>query len=382
MKISSVFLVFCALVFTNCQKFNANTDEADATNIKTAPFENSQFKIERASTSLPEATTKIHFFDESNGICLTGGKIYNTMDVENAHTAGGSLYTTNNGGLTWTLSYLFSKASSNCLRPMGFEVMNDKTIVAFAGGSQCSSTDADVRTNVVIRSTDKGKTWTTNAITNTQLWAMSSGDDNTYLVGRFSTNGEMHGANTILGSKDGGLSWKSTALNSPLGRITKIMNLTPKKMMIRGGYFDATNLKLESTDNGVNWEKNTGNEFVLDVSHGEKMGLYLSTERENYQFTVYETHNSGDSWSTIRKTGNTTNEVKVLSATTALILGRSAGEETAGFSYTLDGGKTWTDKALFDNGNAGELIASSFYSPKSGYIVGAKNVLYKMTFKQ
>jgi hypothetical protein len=99
MKILSVFIVFCALVFTNCQKSNANADEADATNIKTAPFENSQFRIERASTNLPEATTKIHFFDESNGICLTGG-VFSTFEVNNAHKAGGSIYTTNNGGLT------------------------------------------------------------------------------------------------------------------------------------------------------------------------------------------------------------------------------------------------------------------------------------------
>jgi hypothetical protein len=381
MKILSVFLVFCALVFTNCQKSN-NPEDADARAIKTAPFENSAFKIERASVSLPEATTKIHFFDESNGICLTGGKIYNTMDVENAHTAGGSVYTTNNGGLTWTLSYMFSKASSNCLRPMGFEVMSDKTIVAFAGSSACSSTDPEVHTNVVIRSTDKGKTWTTKPLDKMVIRAMVCGEDNTlYAAGSYTGNGEMHGANSTFTSKDGGLSWNRTTLSAGLGRVAKIMNFTPKKMLVSGSFFDFNYYQLTSTNKGENWERNTGPEFIVDVSHGEKMGLYLAAKRETFEFTVYETHNSGDSWLPIRTSYNTTNEVKVLSATTALILGRSAGEETAGLTYTVDGGKTWTDKALFDNGNAGELVASSFYSPKSGYIVGSNKILYKMTFK-
>jgi photosystem II stability/assembly factor-like uncharacterized protein len=257
--------------------------------------------------------------------------------------------------------------------------MNDQTIVAFAGTSMCHSTDPDVRTNSVIRSTDKGKSWAVNPTMNDLLTSMTLGDNNTlYIIGRIKNNHE----NTVFDSKDGGLSWNKSAIKTPFGSFSKIMNIAPKKLLITGSYLDDTNPRLTSGDNGLNWEKNTGSDFMLGVSHGEKMGLYLSQQKQQYSFSVYETHNNGDSWTNIRTFSSTVNEVKVLSATTALILGRSAGEESASFSYTLDGGKTWTDKALLDNGIAGELIASSFFSSKSGYIVGAKNVLYKMTFKQ
>jgi photosystem II stability/assembly factor-like uncharacterized protein len=382
MKILSAFLIFCAFAFINCQKTEATAENTDTRVIKTAPFENSQFNIERASVNLPEATTKIHFFDEFNGICLTGGSNYGVLPFASTHAAGGSIYITNDGGSSWTSSYTFSKASSNCARPLGFEVMSDNTIVAFASNSYCQSTDADVHKNVLTRSTDKGKTWTTKSMENTQLQAMAMGDNNIlYAVGGVHSADNTCISNTFLVSKDGGLTWNSTMLNTPFGTMSKLMAISPKKMLIGGSYLDETNPQLISTDNGLNWEKNTGGEFMMNVSHGEKMGLYLSHLKHQYTFTVSQTSNGGASWSTIRTSTSTTNEVKVISATTALILGRSDGEQNAGFAYTTDGGKTWSNKVLLDNGYTGELITSSFYSPRNGYIVGANKILYKMTFK-
>jgi photosystem II stability/assembly factor-like uncharacterized protein len=380
MKILFVFLVFCALIFTNCQKSSSNAEEIDVRVIKTAPFEDSQFKIERVSVNLPDATTKIHFFDQSNGICLTGGNKYGVFYNQGTeHTTGGSIYITNNGGSTWTPSYTFSKASSGCLRPLGFEITEDNTIVAFASSAVCHSSDPDVRTNVVIQSTDKGQTWVKNALDNTRLSAMTYGEDNTlYAIG----GGTSHEGNSIFESKDNGTNWKRTAISTSFGSMTNIMTLSDKKLLIRGSYFDTTNPQLLSVNNGLNWQKQSGNEYMLGVSKDEKMGLYLSEINGKYEFKVQQSHNDGATWSTIRTFQSTINEVKVVSATTALILGRSDGELNAGFSYTTDGGKTWTDKTLLDNGHAGELVASSFYSSKSGYIVGANKILYRITFKQ
>jgi hypothetical protein len=89
MKNITSILFFCVLLFSNCKEPN-NTIEDDPKLIRTTPFENSQFKIERASINLPEAVTKIHFFDENSGICLSdSGSIFNTTDR----------------GVTWSLSY-------------------------------------------------------------------------------------------------------------------------------------------------------------------------------------------------------------------------------------------------------------------------------------
>jgi photosystem II stability/assembly factor-like uncharacterized protein len=386
MKILSAFLIFCVLLFTNCKE--ATTPPEEVTNIiKAAPFENSDFKIERATINLPEAVTKIHFFDEMNGICLTGGSIYGAGQSQIEHSpsmsAGGSIYTTNDRGLTWTLNYTFSKETSNCLRPLGFEVLSNQTIVAFAGASVCPSTDDAVRTNLIIRSTDKGKNWSVETVRNTNLRGMVVSPDNVlYAIGQDKMGTVINFMNTFLSSRDGGLTWDRSVLKIPFLPLGKLVALSSKKLYILSDYCNLDNFRYESPDKGANWQfTKGGTQYILGVSLNDKVSYYLGNTNGKNIFNIYQTTDNGDNWTNIRTVTSTTNEVKAISATSALILGKGSGNFPS-FSYTLDAGKTWKDMEILDNLDAGQMITSSFYTPKNGYIVASKKVLYKMTLKK
>jgi photosystem II stability/assembly factor-like uncharacterized protein len=383
MKILSAFLIFSTLIFTNCSKSGPSISEETETNVITkAPFENNQFKMERASINLPQNAIKIHFFDETNGICLAdGGMTPLTPSIGFTATTAG-IFTTNDRGLTWTLSFTLAK-SNNFIRPMGFEVMDNKTVVAFIGGSRVTSTDDEIHTNILIRSADRGKTWTTTTIKNTYLCGLTRSTDNLlYALGQNGTDSLYTSQNTFLSSKDGGLTWDRSVINIPFSPIGNIFSLGSKKLVILSDYCNLDNYRYNSADNGLNWQFNKGGiEYILGISYSDKIGYNLSNVNTKLIYNIYQTTDGGEKWMNIRTFTNQITEVKALSPTAAIILGREKGNNNAGFYYTSDAGKTWTDMTILDNLDSGQLIASSFYTPKDGYIVASKNVLYRISFK-
>ncbi len=376
MKVFSAFLIFCAFLFTNCQKNNTPVSEETETNVITkTPFENSQFKIERATINLPDGVVKIHFFDEINGICLASG--FNDRGLA---LSGCSLYTTNDHGATWTLSYELGKLG-NYIRGYGFEVIDNQSIIAFVGGTIAEAATPEFRQNLIIRSIDKGKTWTTTTIKNTQLRGMTLGADKVlYVVGDGTIDG-MYSNNipTFMSSDDAGLTWKRAP--TPFFPNPSNIFFTPSKIFFQGNICDTRNLRLETNDKGVTWKTTQNTENVQSVSFIDKTGYYYSYVVNEMSFSIFKTTDGGDKWSNIRTFTNYLNEIKMLSSTTTLALGSSKGNLSAGFYYSSDAGKTWTDIAVLDNLEASQLITSSFYTPKNGYIVASKKVLYRISFK-
>jgi BNR/Asp-box repeat len=374
MKILSAFLIFCALLFTNCKE--AATPPEEVTNIiKTAPFENNQFKIERATINLPDGVVKIHFFDESNGICLASG--FNDRGLA---SSGCSLYTTHDRGATWTLSYELGKMG-NYIRGYGFEVIDNQSIVAFVGGTIAEAATTEFRQNLIIRSTNKGKSWTTTTIKNTQLRGLTLGTDKVlYAVGDGTIDG-MYSNNipTFMSSDDAGLTWKRAP--TPSFQHPSSIFFTPNKIFFQGNNCDTRNLRLETNDKGATWKNTENTENVQSVSFIDKTGYYYSYVVDQMSFSIFKTIDGGDKWSNIRTFKNYLNEIKMLSPTTTLALGSSKGNLSAGFYYSSDAGKTWTDIEILDNLEASQLITSSFYTSKNGYIAASKNVLYRITFK-
>jgi photosystem II stability/assembly factor-like uncharacterized protein len=312
---------------------------------------------------LPEAVTKIHFFDEVNGICLT--------EI-------GAIHTTNDKGLTWSQTNAL-KPTGNCTRPYGLEIVDAQTIVGFAGEISCSANTAE---NVFIRSNDRGKTWTTTVIQNTQLRSLTVGVDKTlYAVGQ----GESTNLTTVFISQNGGLNWVKSTVNTSFSPVGKIAYFGAKKIRISATY-TAHNPYIVTKDNGSTWEyvhhTGDGSEFIIESAFKDDMGYYVSNEYGKMVWNVYQSIDNGEKWTNILKSNNRVNEVKTLSPTTAIIIGKSTGNNNPGFSYTFDSGKTWKDMNLLDNLDSGQLITSSFYDAKNGYIVASKKVLYKMTLKK
>jgi photosystem II stability/assembly factor-like uncharacterized protein len=366
MKNITSTLFFCALIFTNCKDPNT-TIEDDPKLIRTTPFENSHFKIERASINLPQAVTKIHFFDENNGICLSdSGSIFNTTDR----------------GFTWSLSYKLLNPN-NCIHSLGFEVIDNQTVVAFAGAPFCAIFDPNKDMNFIIRSTDRGKTWVDkNIINSTRLQGITKGINQTlYAVGQGITDLVDINTVTILASADNGQTWK--LISTPhFWQPSSIFYFSPSKIIIIGPRNDGANPQLISTDNGLTWKESIASEFVQNISFIDKKGYYLGQNNFKPVSYIYQTNDIGENWSKILTLKTTTNQVKMVSPSTIFICGKGNSNLNAGFSYTFDGGKTWNDMNLLDSLDNGELITSSFYDSRNGYIVGPKKVLYKINLKQ
>jgi photosystem II stability/assembly factor-like uncharacterized protein len=358
MKIFSALLIFCALFFSNCKKAEP-TLEVDQHLIKSAPFENSDFKLERASINLPSNTVKIHFFDQNNGICMT---------------ESGSTYNTTDRGLTWVLNYEFSKGTGYILQK-SLEVIDNQTVIvlcAFSGSS------ISTRYNEIRRSTDRGMTWTTTQIKRTQLQNMTLGTDKVlYVFGNYSSDLFYSEKHTLLTSQDAGLTWKMDTITTNFCPLSQIVFLSSNNLVVNSGVKTFENRQILSSDKGRTWAtQEDATEFIHGVWHGDKLSYYAAKDLVKGGSNVYQSTNSGANWTKINPTMTGFSHVKPLSATTAVIFGNSS------FSYTLDVGKTWKQMDILDNLDGGVLASSTFYDSKNGYIVAPKNVLYKMTFKK
>ncbi len=358
MKVLAPTLILCVLLFTHCKSIDNTPEIVDQNLIQKAPFENKDFRFERASTNLPDSISKIHFFDVYNGLCIT---------------QNGSIFISNDKGLTWTLSY------RNVLR---FEIVNNQTIVAFAGGLPYAiSSDTS---NNISRSTDKGKTWTSSQIIKTTaLQDITRGvDQNLYTVGQDFIGNANTGIVTILKSQDGGQNWTKLSRPNFFDPI-KIVNMSPNKLVVMGyaRTNEGTISQIISKDNGLTWEESKTYEYINSTSYSDKIGYYLGFNYGNNINNIYQTYNQGTTWIKIRTINNTVNQVIAVSPTIALILGRGDSNLNAGFSYTTNGGTSWTDMSLLDNLDSGQLINGSFYDAQNGYIVGSKKILYKLTWK-
>jgi photosystem II stability/assembly factor-like uncharacterized protein len=365
MKISVAFLLICTLLFSNCTKNTPTPDvEVDPTLIKTTPFENADLKLERVGMNLPDFVTKIHFFDESNGVCLS---------------SAGSLYSTTDRGVTWKVNLDLVKVA-NCLGSLGFHVIDDQTIVAFMGVKGCTSTDPLSRANLIFRTQNRGKTWTTDTIRDTQLRGMTLGTDkNLYFISE--NNGIPDYKSYFHTSTDAGLTWNKKFFITAFAPLANVIYLSSKQMRVVGPPTNLHNPYSQSTDNGLTWEyihPGAGSDHISGVSLGDSARYYLTYHNGTTLYNVFQNIKGSDTWSNIRSLKNVCKEVKFVSPKMAIIWGNGNKLTNAGFSYTLDTGKTWTDLNFEEDG---QFITSTFYDAKNGYVVGSKNVLYKITMK-
>jgi hypothetical protein len=367
MKIFSALLIFCALLFTNCKK-NSTPPEIATNVIKTAPFENSDFKLERVSINLPADVRKVHFFDELNGICMDlSGKLFSTQDK----------------GLTWAFTFDLVKLK-NCSGSFGFEGFDGQTIVGFVGANDCSMTDPLSRTGLIFRSQNRGKTWSTDTIRNTQLRCMTLGGDKIlYIAGEDMSVSNQNSA--FFSSKDGGTTWDRKTFATNFSPLTNLIYLSAKQIQINGPiYPNSHNPYMESTDKGATWvfkHPGTGSEVTLGASQSDKMSYYLAFHSGTSRYSIYQNSEGNEGWTSVKSFKYAQNEVKCLSPTTALIMGKSGNGANAGLSYSVNAGKTWIEVETDTYLDAGQFITSSFYTPKNGYIVASKKVLYKIDFK-
>jgi photosystem II stability/assembly factor-like uncharacterized protein len=122
-------------------------------------------------------------------------------------------------------------------------------------------------------------------------------------------------------------------------------------------------------------------EHIEGAWHGDKLGYYLTKTIGQSSFNIYQTTDNGDNWTKVKSTSVQSNLIVAPSSTTAIIFGKSKEDLKAGFSYTFDKGKTWTDRIMDDGWAISDFTSCSFYDEKNGYIVGRNWVLYKMTLK-
>jgi hypothetical protein len=389
MKILSFFLISCVLLFSNCKEATVMPAPEAATNvIKTMPFENSQFKIERASINLPKGVKKIHFFDESNGICLTSRLTFG-HDSTGIETAANlaipssnteALYTTQDRGATWTLSYELAKPI-NYQRTSGFEVIDNQTIIAFVDGLRSATAEAHPIKSVIIRSTDRGKTWTKKIFPATYLRALTVGMDNTiYALGDCS--GEASPTNrtpTFMYSDDKALTWNILSVPSSFDPRLLVC-VSPNQLMMFWGHE-----QVFTSNRGKIWEIKAATPRISSISFADKTGYYLTNYYGLRVNSISQSTNKGENWSDVPVKLKFPLQVKALSPNAAMVLGSGL---YAGFSLTLDAGKTWTETYISDNIDAWQLTTSSFYDAQNGYLVASSgfgtevNILYKFTIKQ
>jgi photosystem II stability/assembly factor-like uncharacterized protein len=205
MKIYSAILIFCALLFSNCKKAEPSPEPTPVTVsfdplIRKTPYENSDFRLERVETDLPEGVAKIHFFDAKNAIYLS---------------LKGTFFTTSDGGLNWSQSKFFEK-TPNYTPTFDFEVIDNQIVVGFFTESFTQNFTTSF-TNEIVRSTDRGKTWTSQMVKDTELKSIVFGTDNyLYVFGKYAndvfTGSITH--QTLLTSQDAGLTWKKSVINT------------------------------------------------------------------------------------------------------------------------------------------------------------------------
>ncbi len=246
-----------------------------------------------------------------NSLHFTGGVTFRSIEFLDDGVTGiaGSfaqkIYRTDNGGVTWT------DISSS----IPFTGYQSKTIcgIAHYGDNFYGVGWWGSDTAKILKSTDKGITWTVNklsrSLVNSLVDAVFLSADTGFVTGSKNTIGTANGNSQarILKTTDGGTTWTNVFADSVIGGLVwKIQALSHKVLVasIQPYYLD-TVVMVKSIDGGNTWtEIGTGfaapGPFSPTNVQGKTQGIGFINERRGWlggwYGGMYETIDSGHTW--------------------------------------------------------------------------------------
>ena len=313
----------------------------------------------------PDQVYKIQFFDEQNGIAITGQEkrvlttadggdnwVVNNVPSTNFLQCGyfinsqegwvagqNEILKTTNAGTTWTnfpiTSWFFDSYFIN--GNFGWFV---------GSGGQISKT------------TDSGLTWNNqNSNSTKELYSIYMLDENLgWVSGR---------DGIVLKTEDGGNNWAT--IQTPTNAMLYAIIFSDQN---NGWAVGDSGIVLKTTDGGVSWisktknlSSNLSNGFFIDTNNGWLAG---STG------DLFKTTDAGKNW--IEKSTNiSTNlsDVYFINSTNGWTVGGGGSIAT-----TNDGGTTWS---LQNSGLTNSLGSICFWDENTGFIVGSNGSLLKTT---
>lgn len=205
-------------------------------------------------------------FSELGNTSTFGGTIagvYFSDSLSGVMSKGGSIYTTNDGGLNWTNTYQqYGYASI-------LNYTSDSTFYLLGGRTYDGNSFAEVH-----KSTDNGKTWVqlnlSFELNQSQILASSFLSDSIGFVATIN--------NKLFKTKDGGDSWS---------KVTDLDFFAPKKMLFINSttaYIIADNSVYKSIDSGKNWSldyKASDNTIFTDLEANFNNTLFITDNKGN-----------------------------------------------------------------------------------------------------
>lgn len=280
-----------------------------------------------------------------SGILFTGKAEGYAVDVK------GSVFTTADSGNTWTQTKVPLQK---------FNAIDGDTSVLYIAGAA----------GTILRSDDKGKTWTPKylAVVQNFIRKVKFIDEKTgYVCGGSAAAADSLGY--ILKTTDGGTNW-TVLSNTFKSQVYTFTMVTPEIWCAAG----SANGLYRSTDAGLNWTKiaspvTTSSMVFFSMGFAGKDTGYAAGNSGNMIKTV----DGGQTWTKVTTNAGTSTiwDLAVLNSKT-VIFSAIQGK----VSKTTDGGNTWT--ALVPN-VAGSLCALSFRDDSTGYVGGGNKALSRTT---
>jgi photosystem II stability/assembly factor-like uncharacterized protein len=220
-------------------------------------------------------------------------------------------------------------------------------------------------------SSDSGKTWTTqkNIYDNTIYSVDFDNDTDGVAVGE---------GGYIIQTSDRGITWSQHVIDT--GYIAQVIlrgieRTTSRNYVACGEY----NLIMYSSDNGIHWTQATKDAWATNISFN---GLSMLDDRVGYACGSFgfaiKTTDGGFSWKFLPKTPLTNELYSIAYPKGDTLNGISVGE-TRTIMRTIDGGKNWvnaTDPAIAE-GVWIDLNSVTFSSPSTAILVGDKGTIAK-----
>jgi photosystem II stability/assembly factor-like uncharacterized protein len=308
-------------------------------------LDNGSVKVSVVSTAVPANVEDVYFANELSGIVATrDGKIYQTLD----------------GGANWAERY----ASPLAGQQLHQVVFTSASVGYVVGGSyQCSGAGCVPPGGRILKTTDGGATWVS-------VLQLSAVDIPSIAV---NDAGELFAvANTatarIYKSADAGASWQAI-VDEPF-QLTKI---TFDRSQGLGT--SAAGKVIGSSDRGSTWREvaTFSYPYLNELAFGAGVGFSV----EGYS-KVYRTTDNGRTWAPTSNSTYSARAIKVLTASSSLILG--AGQYSGGdfgtfngsLRQTKDAGATWAEAAVPGTGPIG---CASFYTTTVGYAISGSQLL-------
>jgi photosystem II stability/assembly factor-like uncharacterized protein len=306
---------------------------------------------------------------------------------------GGAVFRTTDGGRSW--KPLLSGAAAN-INFIDFVDWNHGWMLGEAGGKM---TDGAEDENVLLLTTNGGRTWTRKSLPNvTKLYFIDS--KNGWAVGRNAT---------FLKTTDGGMEWtKVTSIEKLIGLpvesssynfgFSDIHFIDAEHGWLIGNFYGRTRSNIGgvfmTSDGGVTWKRIPVDLQTQHVSGRFTPGLLHSVQftdintgavtgemydGEGRYFFALHTTNGGKTWDQFRTPSRATHSTQFLDPAngwTAAVAPRDGGAEAAVYDTTLmrtdNGGKSWRSDLIA----RGRRIRGVFFlSPTKGWAVGDRGMI-------